>query len=50
MMKNNFNELDDIADGLYCRGDVDYVEEYVLPPLGRYILSEMKKGRKIDIL
>ena len=46
--KKNFNKLDDIADGLYCRGDTGYKEEYVLPPLGRYILAEMAKGRKMQ--
>lgn len=42
----DFNEIDDIANGLYCRDDTGYKEEYVLPPLGRYILAEMKKGRR----
>lgn len=42
----DFDEIDDIANGLYCRGDTGYKEEYVLPPLGRYILAEMKKGRR----
>lgn len=46
MNNKNFNKLDDIADGLYCRGDTGYIEEYVLPPLGRYILTEIEKGRK----
>ncbi len=41
-----FDELDDIANGLYCRNDTGYKEEYVLPPLGRYILAEIKKGRR----
>lgn len=45
---DKFNEIDDIANGLYFRGDTHYKEEYVLLPLGRYMLSEMKKGRKME--
>ncbi|MBQ3137233.1 MAG: hypothetical protein IJB74_07120 [Clostridia bacterium] len=48
MNNKEFNKLDDIANGLYCRGDTPYKEEYVLLPLGRYMLSEMKKGRKME--
>lgn len=44
--KNNFDKLDDIANGLYCRGDTSYKEKYVLLPLGKYILAEIAKGRK----